>query len=70
MATTLAPVSAPEASTTPLSLTAWTASMLTAIGFKPSDARYFGLPAYSAYELETAMGAISVAAGLEASCLP
>jgi hypothetical protein len=41
--------------------------MLTEIGFKPSDARYFGLPAYSAYALETAMGAIGVAAILEAS---
>jgi hypothetical protein len=70
MATTLALTPAPEASTTPLSLTAWTASMLTEIGFKPEDAKYFGLPAYSRYELETAIGAITVAAGLEASCLP
>jgi hypothetical protein len=44
--------------------------MLTEIGFKPSDARFFGLPAYSAYALETAMGAIGVAAVLEASWKP
>lgn len=46
---------------------AWAAHRLAEIGFKPSDVRYFGLPAYSAYELETAMGAIGVAASLEAS---
>ena len=46
---------------------AWAAGCLAEIGFKPSDVRYFGLPAYSAYELETAMGAIGVAASLEAS---
>ena len=51
---------------------AWAAHRLAEIGFKPSDVRYFGLPAYSAYELETAMGAIGMVAGLEASpsCLP
>jgi hypothetical protein len=70
MATTLAPTPAPEASTPSVSLTDWTASMLTAIGFKPEDAKYFGLPAYSRYELETAMGAITVTAGLEASWTP
>ena len=57
----------PSASTPSVSLTDWAASMLTEIGFKPSDARYFGLPAYSAVALETAMGAIGVAAVLEAS---
>jgi hypothetical protein len=67
MAHTLAQPPAIPASTPSVSLTAWAASMLTEIGFKPSDARFFGLPAYSAYALETAMGAIGVAAVLEAS---
>ena len=61
-----APVKATTPPVSPETM-AWAAHRLAEIGFKPSDVRYFGLPAYSAYELETAMGAIGVAAVLEAS---
>jgi hypothetical protein len=67
MALTVAQPPVIPASTPSVSLTDWAASMLTEIGFKPSDARFFGLPVYSAYALETAMAAIGVAARLEAS---
>ena len=72
--TTIAPAPVLPATTPPVSpeMVTWAARCLAEIGFKPSDVRYFGLPAYSAYELETAMGAIGMVAGLEASpsCLP
>jgi hypothetical protein len=69
MVTTIAQLpSIPASTDSPSpSLMDWTAEALTLIGFKPEDAKYFGLPAYSAYALETAMGAIGVAAILEAS---
>ena len=67
--TTIAPAPVLPATTPPVSpeMVTWAARCLAEIGFEPSDVRYFGLPAYSAYELETAMGAIGVAASLEAS---
>lgn len=68
MASTIAPARPIPATTPPVSpdTMAWAADRLLLIGFKSSDVRYFGLPAYSSYELETAMGAIGVAASLEA----
>ena len=48
---------------------AWAAHRLAEIGFTPAEARYFGLPASRASELETAMTDALVRDTLEA-CAP